>query len=109
MSAVLRVGEQLLPWSEVREIDLRRMEREGTLRVLRRGDACPLELSGAPAVDLVMRLAPCFFEGRRFRWARSGWALHNLVGHPLLQLLAWAGRTPLGLRVHDATIPRPAR
>ncbi len=55
-----------------------------------------------------MRLDPAFFEGRRFRWVRSSWALHNLVGHPLLQLLAWVGHTPLGLRVHDATVPRPA-
>lgn len=109
MSPFLRVGEHLVPWTEVREIDLRSMEREGTLQVLRHGDLGAIELGGAEAVDLVMRLDPAFFEGRRFRWVRSAWALHNLVGHPLLQLFAWVGRTRLGLRVHDATVPRPAR
>lgn len=108
MSPLVRLGERLVPWSDIREIDLRGMEREGSLRVIRRGDRGAIELVGAEAVDLVMRLDPAFFEGRRFRWVRSSWALHNLVGHPLLQLLAWVGHTPLGLRVHDATVPRPA-
>ena len=106
---LLRVGERLLPWSRVREVALERMEREGALTVFLDGDDAPLELTGADAVDFVMRVAPSFFEGRRFAWVRSAWALHNLIGHPLLQIFAWAKLTRLGLVVHDATIPRPGR
>jgi hypothetical protein len=46
-------------------------------------------------------------EGRRLRWAKHAWAIHNLVGHPLLQICAWAGQVKLGLKIHDATVPRP--
>ena len=35
------------------------------------------------------------------------WAVHNLVGHPLMQILTWLGKPELGVRVHDATTPRP--
>ena len=39
--------------------------------------------------------------------ARGAWAVHNLVGHPLMQILAWLGERELALAVHDATVPRP--
>ncbi|OPZ34125.1 MAG: hypothetical protein BWY99_02652 [Synergistetes bacterium ADurb.BinA166] len=66
------------------------------------------EIRGQAAIDLVMRRCPEALEGRRLRWARNAWAFHNLVAHPLLQLLHWAGLTKLGLRIHDATVPRPS-
>ena len=59
------------------------------------------------AIDAVMALRPSALEGKRLRWARHAWALHNLVGHPLLQLLVWLGQTKLGMAVHDGTVPRP--
>lgn len=60
------------------------------------------------AIDIVMRLGPQLFEGNpRFKFARHQWAFHNLIAHPLMQILAFFGLTKLGLRVHDATIPRP--
>ncbi len=102
----VRLGDRLVALELVREVDLSALETEGLARV-RTADGAWADLHDADAIDLVMRLAPSFVEGRRFRFLRSAWALHNLFGHPLLQLLAWAGRTRAGLRVHDATIPRP--
>jgi hypothetical protein len=103
----VRVGSRLLRWESVREIDIGRLEAIGVVLVYTLENDAPVELRDAEAIDLVMRVAPAILEGKRFRWIRSGWAVHNMVGHPLLQLLAWAGFTRLGLRVHDATIPRP--
>ena len=103
----VRLRDRLVAWEDIREIDLSKLESSGIVLVHTFGDGTSTELGGAEAIDLVMRVAPSFFEGRRFRWVRSGWALHNLLGHPLLQLLAWAGQTRAGLRLHDATIPRP--
>jgi hypothetical protein len=109
MTPFVRVGGRLLPRESVREIDIARLETSGIVLVYTLENDAPVELRDAEAIDLVMRVAPSILEGKRFRWIRSAWALHNLVGHPLLQLLAWAGQTRLGLRVHDATIPRPRR
>lgn len=82
------------------DLDLSRLE-EGIVGVNGR------EVHGQAAIDLVMRECPHRLEGRRLRWARHAWAFHNLVAHPLLQLFHWAGATEMGLRIHDATVPRP--
>ncbi len=107
MRGFIRLGETLVPLSRVVEIDASRLASDGQLTVKLEGQARSVAVSGGQAVDLVMRFDPSFFEGRRFRFVRSSWAFHNLVAHPLLQLLAWAGHTRAGLLVHDATIPTP--
>lgn len=107
MSEFIRLGEVLVPIARVLRVDASRLEAEGVLEVSLVGESEPVRVSGGHAVDLVMRLDPSFFEGRRFRHVRSSWAVHNLVAHPLLQLFAWAGRTRVGLALHDATIPLP--
>jgi hypothetical protein len=33
------------------------------------------------------------------------WTMHNLMAHPLSELLYWIGLGDLGNRLHDATIP----
>lgn len=107
MSDFVLVGDQLVARDRIRRIDARGLAEDGTIDVHVAGEPAPIVLEGNAAFDLVMRHAPQFVEGRRFRWQRSAWAFHNLVAHPLLQLLAWMGRTELGLRIHDASIPRP--
>lgn len=37
--------------------------------------------------------------------ARFRWTLHNLVAHPLSEVLFQLGFEDLGNRLHDATIP----
>jgi len=37
------------------------------------------------------------------------WALHNMVGHPLMALLDLLGLERAGLWIHDVTLPRSAR
>lgn len=36
---------------------------------------------------------------------RFQYAIHNLLAHPLMEILHWFGQTELGNRVHDATLP----
>jgi hypothetical protein len=38
------------------------------------------------------------------RWR---WTLHNLVGHPLSEVLYQLGAASVGNWVHDATLPEP--
>lgn len=64
-------------------------------------------VSGPEAVDVVMRLCPSAVEGRRFKFLKFHWAIHNLIGHPLMQVLSWLGLRSWGLKVHDATVPNP--
>lgn len=64
-------------------------------------------VEGVKAVEVIMRLCPAALEGRQMKYIRHRWAIHNLIGHPLMQLLAWLGFTKLGIKVHDATTPNP--
>ncbi len=64
-------------------------------------------VGGPEAIDLIMRLCPEALEGKKLKYLRHRWAVHNLIGHPLMQILAWLHLTPLGLKIHDLTVPNP--
>ena len=106
MSRFLRAGTRLIHEDAVTSVDCSRIEdlevtvhhKDGVERV-----------TGPDAIDVVMALRPSALEGKRLRWIRHAWAVHNLVGHPLLQILVWLGQRRLGLAIHDATVPRPRR
>lgn len=36
---------------------------------------------------------------------RFQWTLHNVVAHPVMEILTQVGLSKLGTRVHDATLP----
>lgn len=104
----VRVGTDLIVAStEIVDLDCSQLESYRVSVTLRSGQVHALE--GQQAFDLVMAVKPSAFEGKRFRFARHAWAFHNLVAHPLLQVLAWAGFAKLGFKIHDSTVPRPRR
>jgi hypothetical protein len=35
------------------------------------------------------------------------WTLHNVIAHPLMELLHLLGFTKLGNKIHDSTLPTP--
>lgn len=100
----LAAPDRLIPVDRIRFVDTSELDR---LRVRVATDDGEWTLAGPAAIDAVWQLKPSALEGRRFRWIRHAWAFHNLVAHPAMQLLAFAGHAKLGVRLHDATIPRP--
>jgi hypothetical protein len=61
----------------------------------------PVVITGSASDDLD-RLAPVRL--RSDRWFQS-WPMHNLVGHPVSELLHLCRLADLGDRLHDATLP----
>lgn len=59
------------------------------------------------ALELAMLTKPSVLESRRLRWPRWAWAVHNVIGHPILQVLATIKLYKWAFWVHDATVPRP--
>ena len=39
----------------------------------------------------------------------KNWPMHNLIGHPLMQIFEWLGMPEIATRVHDETLPANAR
>lgn len=63
--------------------------------------------TGLDAIEFVMLVKPSAWEGRRLKWRKNVWIVHNLIGHPLMQILALIGLHKLAFFVHDSTVPKP--
>jgi len=98
------VGDKIVNVANITHVDYRDIEE---LRVVVSHRGGMDMATGTQAIEIVMALNPAAFEGKRLQWLRHAWALHNFVGHPVMQLLSFMGAYRLALRVHDRTVPRP--
>lgn len=90
----------------IRTIDCSKYLSEGTVRVFFTNGASEVA-DGAESTNVIMTLCPAVLEGKEAKYARHAWAIHNLIGHPLMQICSWFHLTALGIRIHDATVPEP--
>lgn len=63
-------------------------------------------ISGYGGEELIQMLRPTALEGKRYEWRKHAWAIHNIIGHPVMQLLAWMRLYKAAMWVHDVTAPR---
>ena len=42
-----------------------------------------------------------------WRLGRFSWSVHNIIGHPLMEICYLTGAHKLAHLIHDSTIPRP--
>lgn len=66
-----------------------------------------IKIEGIDALESAMALRPSILEGKHLRWAKHRWLLHNMVGHPLMQLLALFRCYRAAFWIHDVTVPAP--
>ena len=104
-SLSVKAGTEVVPFHAIARIDGARIEQLELDLHLLNGDV--VTARGIDAIEAAMQLKPVLLEGHRLRFAKGQWAVHNLLGHPLMQLLALFGFYRLAFRVHDATVPRP--
>lgn len=97
-------GTHLLPIDRIERADYSRIE---DLVLVVEHDGVSTTIEGIDALESALVLNPACLEGKRLRWARRAWLVHNLVGHPAMQILVLLGMRRLGLLVHDATVPMP--
>lgn len=118
---ILSGNGALIPVRAITYVDLQRVE-ELVIIVHHEKDGMPqmTEIEGVQATEALMLLKPSAMEGRRMRWARQAWLLHNTVGHSYLaamSLAAWGikGCFPEiarrlvrhGVYIHDKSCPNP--
>jgi hypothetical protein len=100
----VKAGDIIIPVRDIDSIDISHIE-QGVVMLSCKGKM--LEARDFDAFEIIMLLQPAALEGRRLRWVKNAWAFHNLVAHPLMQLMVWLGFKKLGIRLHDATVPMP--
>jgi hypothetical protein len=99
-----KVAGRVFRLEDVTSADFSRIEDLQASVTLRDGQT--IEARDIDALELAYAIKPSVVEGKRLAYARHAWVFHNLVGHPLMQLLALFGAYRLAFRVHDATAPR---
>lgn len=104
-SSFCKAGAQVFALSQVVQADFSRIEQLQVSVSLTNGSQ--LTLTDIDALEFAMRVKPSVLESRRLRWPKFAWAVHNLIGHPVMQLLAFVGAYRWAFRVHDDTVPRP--
>lgn len=101
----VKAGDRLIPIGMIVDANLADIESARLYLSLSSGETILTE--GFDAIEAVWLLRPSALEGRRLRWRKGAWALHNLFAHPAMQLLAWIGFGRAAVRLHDATTPVP--
>lgn len=97
---------KLINADSIEWIDYHNLVAQGYIRVYCNGQSGEF-VEGPQAFNLVMELCSQALEGENAKYQRHAWAVHNLFGHPVMQLCAFVGLTKLGLKIHDATVPNP--
>ncbi|GEM_PF-1365961 len=101
----IRIGKNILHIDNIKHIDTSDLEN-GKIKITTFDDREYFS-QGIEALDAIMHVKPSALEGRRLKWQRNEWAWHNMVIHPMVQILAFAGLKEQAVKLHDSTIPRP--
>ena len=101
----LKAGTMVIPFEQVTKIDIGNLETHGFVNIYQ-GDRA-YRADGFDAIEAIMAFKPSAVEGLRLKWPKNAWAFHNMVGHPLMQILAWMGMKRLAIKLHDVTTPVP--
>ena len=99
-----KTAGRVFRFDEIAEADFSQIEQLEATVTMRNGHV--FEVRDIDALELAYAIKPTVVEGRRLRYARHAWMVHNLIGHPLMQLLALFRLYRWAFLVHDATAPR---
>ena len=103
---MVNLNKRIVAIDQIAEIDIRDFSN-GFVSVYLKDNSVEL-VDAFFAVELVWLLSPSALEGdNRIKWKKHAWAIHNFVGHPIMQLLAYAKQYKLAIWMHDITIPKP--
>ena len=95
--------DSLIPVDNITHVDISDLDNDHVVVVTHHGE---YHAYGFDAIEVVLAVKPSAVEGRRnIRFKKGAWAFHNIVGHPLMQILVWIGFTKAAISVHDLTTP----
>lgn len=100
----VQAGNDLIPVRRILAVDISQIENQ---RIVIRTQDGLYTAEGFHAIEALMVLKPSCMEGRRLKWRKNAWAFHNLVIHPVLQIMVWFGYKREAVALHDRQSPRP--
>ena len=105
MTDFIKVGDIAFSITEIQYIDIENIDRLEVLVALKCGKY--VTAKDIEAIELIMKTMPAILEGKRLKWYKYTWAIHNLFAHPAMQILAFLGLYKAAFWIHDKTVPKP--
>ena len=100
----VKAGNSIIPIIWVTDIGIETIE-QGFITIQANGKEYTAH--GFDAIETVMVFKPSALEGRRLKWKKNAWFFHNMIAHPVVQILASLGFKRQAVRFHDWTTPIP--
>lgn len=100
-----KTGDFIFSRDEISMIDCSKIEDLEVEITLKNGQK--IMANDIHALELVMQIRPSMLEGRRLLWPKFVWMFHNMVAHPLTQILSLFKLYKLAFWIHDVTVPKP--
>jgi hypothetical protein len=100
----LKLTDHLIRLSDIQSVDIQQIGHGEIFVTLR--DGTRLQAHDFEAFELILYLKPSAIEGKRLKHLKHAWAIHNLIGHPLMQIFAWCGLHKWAILIHDKTTPK---
>jgi len=101
----VKIGKIIVPFHSILSADCSELEQLKVTVYL--NDGTVYHALNIDAVELMMQLKPSVVEGHRLSYGKFDWFLHNIFGHPIMQLLSLVGMYKLAFWFHDVTVPKP--
>ena len=101
----LKLDDAIVERNQIAHIDTLLIEQLNVLVYMKDG-AC-YNATNLNAIELLMQVYPASLEGFRFRYYKFVWVIHNLFGHPLMQLFALFKMYRVAFWIHNVTVPCP--
>ena len=115
-TAFIASDSGLISIETITYVDIDHLADNGYIDVTHGGQCS--RITGFFAIEAVMMLKPSALEGRRLRWQKNVWFVHNVVAHPLMQFVALAAdlvrpfsailskrMQKTAMNIHDLTVP----
>lgn len=106
ISNFIKIDYNLININDIKVINLSLLNSETIIVTL--FDNTEYEVHGFPALELVWILKPSCLEGNpNIKFKKHMWSIHNLIAHPLMQILAYLKLYRWAIWIHDVTVPKP--
>lgn len=101
----VKSGDFVFPKDEISLLDCSKIEELIITIKLKSGKI--IIAKDIHALELAMQVKPSILEGKRLKWPKFVWFIHNVFGHPLTQIFALFKLYKLAFWIHDVTVPKP--
>ena len=106
VEAFLKLDSSLIERGEISSVDTTRLEDELLITVITKTGHSYVA-TNINAIEFIMQTRPGLLEGKKLKWAKNMWIIHNLFAHPLMQIFSWFKAYHLAMWIHDVTVPKP--